>query len=122
MARLNIEARLHRYINGSKKYKEVVWVRHYARIETAASAANTFLMFSGQTGDVIEFTLKINGLQVGTVRFTAKNKTEFEWNRTEAAKLRNKHLMEKGDKNSLRNYKSFDTLMRESLTTSTKSH
>ena len=91
-------------------------------IETAAAAANTFLMFSGQTGDVIEFVLKINGLQVGTVRFTAKNKIEFEWNRTEAAKLRNKYLLDKGDKNSLLNYKSFDTLMRESLTTSTKSH
>lgn len=105
MARLNIEARLHRYVNGSTRFKEVIWVRHYARIETAAGAATTFLMFSGQTGDLIEFSLKINGLQVGTVRLTPSGKIETIWNSKEANKLRNKYLMDKGDKNSLLNYK-----------------
>lgn len=105
MARLNIEARLHRLQEGSTRYREVVWTRHYARVETAAAAAMTYLMFSGQVGDIIEFSLKINGLQVGTVRLTPSMKIETIWNRTEANKLRNRHMMEKSDKNSLVNYK-----------------
>lgn len=90
MARLNIEAHLHRY---EGKTREVFWVRHYARIETAIRRCTEYLILEGEVGDTIEFVLKINGLQVGTIRYTAVSKLDIVWNNTEAKKLRNKKLM-----------------------------
>jgi hypothetical protein len=89
MARLNIEGHLHRLVHGRHTF---VWTRHYARIETAVQRCTAFLMLDGEVGDIIEFTLKINGYQVGTIRLKATGKMEVVWNRKEADKARNAAL------------------------------
>lgn len=105
MARLNIEAHLHRFVAGSTRFREVVQVRHYARVETAMRCAMEYLMFSGEVGDIMVFVLKKNGLEVGTMRLKANCKLDIVWNDKEANKLRNRTMMAKSDRNSLVNYK-----------------
>lgn len=90
MARLNIEGHLHRLVHGKREH---VWIRHYARIETAVQRCTAFLMLDGEVGDVIEFTLKVNGYQVGTVRLKATGKMEVVWNRNDIGKIKNKLLL-----------------------------
>lgn len=89
MARLNIEGHLHRRVNGRLL---PAWTRHYATIDTAITRCTTWMLINGEVGDIIEFTLKINGMQVGTIRMRADGKVVTEWNSDEAAKLRNMGL------------------------------
>lgn len=97
MARFNIEAHLHRLV-GRSDFRTVVWIRRYARIETAIRKATEFLIVEGEVGDLIEFVLRINGMQVGTVRRSATGKLEVLWNNSEAKKLRNASMtIRKGD-------------------------
>ena len=110
MARLNIEAHLHRFVNGSSKFREVVWVRHYKNLDTATSRGMFFLLTEGEVGDVIEYTLKINGYQVGTMKYHATGKVTTIWNKTAADKLRNKKMMDKANPDSLLNYLSANAL------------
>lgn len=94
MAKFNIEAHLHRY-EGRSKVRTVVWIRRYARIATAIRRCSEFLVEEGAVGDLIEFTLRINGYQCGTIRLTAKGTMETLWNDKVPNKLKNKKLVEK---------------------------
>jgi hypothetical protein len=91
MARLNIEGHLHRLVHHNRR--EQIWTRHYARIETAIQRCTLFLMMDGHVGDLIEFTVKINGYQVGTIRLKATGKIEVNWNRDPDGKDRNTKLL-----------------------------
>ena len=91
MAKLNIEGHLHRLVNGRREY---MWTRHYARIETAVHRCTTFLILEGEVGDVIEFTLKINGYQVGTIRLQATGKMQVLWNDDHVNKKKNMLLLQ----------------------------
>lgn len=90
MARINIEGHLHRMVMG---HRELVWTRHYARIETAVQRCTAYLILDGEVGDVIEFTLKVNGYQVGTIRMKATGKMEVLWNDDYVSKKKNKDLL-----------------------------
>lgn len=90
MARLHIEGHLHRLTKGGRTF---IWTRHYARIETAVHRCTTFLILEGEIGDVIEFTLKKNGYQVGTVRLKATGKIEVLWNDDHVTKKKNQLLL-----------------------------
>ena len=92
MAKFNIQAHLHRLERGGSR---TVWIRQYARIETAVRRCTEYLIIEGEVGDLIEFVLKINGYQVGTIRMKATGKMEVLWNDTEAKRERNKRLLEK---------------------------
>jgi hypothetical protein len=100
MAKFNIEAHLHRF---SGTVRRVAWIRYYARIETAVRRCSEFLVVEGEVGDIIEFTLKINGYQVGTIQLKATGKINVLWNDTEAKKLQNKHLLEMSQKEQTKN-------------------
>lgn len=78
MAKFNIDATLHRF--GKGKVKLQVWTRRYARIETAIRRCSEFMVLEGEVGDVIEFYLRLNGYQVGTVRLTATGRLDIVWN------------------------------------------
>lgn len=90
MARYNIHAHLHRLTKSGLK---PVWVRYYARIETAVRRCTEYLILEGEVGDVIEFVLKINGYQVGTIRLKSTGKMDVCWNDDEAQKSRNRLLL-----------------------------
>lgn len=92
MAKFNIEAHLHR---SAKGLRETVWVRHYARIETAVRRCTEYLVLDGEVGDIIEFVLKLNRYQVGTIRLTATGSMTVIWNDTEAKRERNKYYFQK---------------------------
>lgn len=93
MAKFNIEAHLHRLVGNSMRVRETVWIRRYHRIETATRKATEFLICEGQVGDVIEFVLMKNDMQVGTVQYKASGKIIVLWNDDEAKKLRNRELL-----------------------------
>jgi hypothetical protein len=91
MARFNIQAHLHRVEKG---YLQPVWVRYYARIETAIRRCTEYLIIEGEVGDIIEFVLKLNGYQVGVIKLKATGKIDVVWNDTEAKRERNKRMFE----------------------------
>lgn len=91
MAAFNIDALLHR--RTSQNTTTAVWVRHYARIETAIKRCMEYLIFEGEVGDVIEFTLRRNFMQVGTIRMKASGGVEIVWNTTEAKRLKSEQLL-----------------------------
>lgn len=78
MAKFNIDATLHRLGKGKIKFE--VWTRRYARIETAVRRCTEFMVLEGEVGDVIEFYLRLNGYQVGTVRMMATGRLDVVWN------------------------------------------
>ena len=78
MAKFNIDGILHRRVD--KSHKVVAWVRRYARIETAVRRCTEFLILEGEVGDVIEFVLRLNGYQVGTIRMAATGRMVVVWN------------------------------------------
>lgn len=90
MPRFNIQGHLHRMKNGHHLF---VWTRNYARIETAVRRCTEFLILEGEVGDIIEFTLKVNGYQVGTIRLKATGKMEVLWNDSEVKKVKNDSLL-----------------------------
>ena len=77
MAKFNIDAVLHR--RHGRAHTKVVWTRRYARIETAVRRCTEFLVLDGEVGDVIEFVLRINGWQVGTIRVKANGCMQVDW-------------------------------------------
>ncbi len=77
MAKFNIEAILHRRKKNNETY--VVWTRLYARIETAVRRCTEIMVLEGEVGDVIEFTLRLNGWQIGTIRMRANGKMQVDW-------------------------------------------
>lgn len=96
MSTLHIQATLHRRV--SKNRLAPVWTRRYARIETATAKAMEYLMFAGAVGDVIEFHLRRNSMQVGTIRMMASGKVDIIWNTTEAMRLKSEHILKRGQK------------------------
>ena len=90
--RYNIEARLHRYL-GRDRNRTLIWVRHYARVETAVARCSTFMIDEGKVGDVIEFTLKKNGDQVALIYMPLLGEMKTNWNRSEAKRLRSAAIM-----------------------------
>ena len=78
MAKFNIDAVLHR--KDGKTHTIVVWTRLYARIETAIRRCTEYLIIEGEVGDVIEFVLRKNGYQVGTIRMAATGRMVVVWN------------------------------------------
>ena len=93
MARYNIEAHLHRF-EGKNKRRTVTWIRYYHRIETAVQRGMRFLMEEGEVGDIIEFVLKINSDQRGTLQYHATGRVTVTWNDDQARRFRNKMLLE----------------------------
>ena len=87
MTTLYINAQLiHRVpVNGVK----FAWTRRYKDITTAAAKAMALLIRDGYVGDVIEFSLRINGMQIGAMRMTAAGKVITTWDSAEAAKIIN---------------------------------
>jgi hypothetical protein len=85
MTTLYINAQLiHRNpVNGVK----FAWTRRYKDITTAAAKAMALLIRDGYVGDVIEFTLRVNGMHVGAMKMTAAGKVITTWDSEEAAKL-----------------------------------
>lgn len=77
MAKFNIDAILHR--RHGRSSTRVVWVRRYARIETAVRRCTEFMVLDGEVGDTIEFVLRINGWQVGTIRMKANGTMQVDW-------------------------------------------
>jgi hypothetical protein len=91
MAR-HISVTLHR-LHG--KTLRPVWTRKYARIDTAIPRMSLYLALEGEVGDVVEFHLTTNGMQVGTMRLRATGVLETIWNKTEADHMRNLDLFNK---------------------------
>lgn len=96
MSTLHIEATLHSRASKTRFIR--VWTRRYARIETATAKAMEYLMFAGAVGDVIEFHLRRNSMQVGTIRMMASGKVDIIWNTTEAMRLKSEHILKRGQK------------------------
>lgn len=72
-----IGAELHRLGRGKKTIK--IWSRHYARLNTAIRKACEIMLEDGEVGDLIEIFYKQTGLQIGTVRMTARGKVEMQY-------------------------------------------
>ena len=87
MAKFNIDARLHR--KDGKTHTITVWTRMYARIETAIRRCTEYLIIEGEVGDVIEFCLRKNGYQVGTIRMSATGRMIVVWNDRKFLKVKN---------------------------------
>ena len=77
MAKFNIEAIWHRRV-GSRKTK-VFSKRLFARIETAVRRCAELMILDGQVGDVIEFVLRKNSWQVGTISMKADGSMKVDW-------------------------------------------
>lgn len=73
----NIDAIMHRR---KRNGTQILWVRRYSCIENAMRRATEILMVDGCVGDLIEFTLRTNGLQVGTIRMHAAGNISIQWN------------------------------------------
>lgn len=100
MQRFNVDGILHRR-DGNKLV--VFWVRSYARIETAVRRCTEYLILEGQVGDVIEFVLKINGMQVGTIKMSASGKMSVVWNDTEAKRLKSEQILARAEETTMPN-------------------
>ena len=81
MATFKIDAHLHRFVGKNVK-RTVIWVRRYARVETAARRAIVFLMLEGEVGDMIECVTRVSGYQCCVVKMTADSKITVIWNRS----------------------------------------
>lgn len=81
----NIIAVLHhkKPVDGSKKG----WTRRYKDIRTAAAKCQTYLITSGYVGDVVEFVLIINQMQVGAMKMTARGELITTWDTVVAKRL-----------------------------------
>lgn len=86
MAALYIRALYHRR-NEKGSGTRTLWTRRYRDITTAAAKATSYLIVNGCVGDVIEFTLVINEMQIGAMKMTSSGKLHTEWNPAEASAL-----------------------------------
>lgn len=58
---------------------QTVWVRRYARIDSAIPRAVQLAILEGQPGDVVEFARAVTSLQIGTVRLSVGGKLTASW-------------------------------------------
>lgn len=79
----NIVATLHRRVGESNR-TQVLWTRHYARVENALRRATELFYLEGQVGDVLEFALTTNGMQLGTIKMHTEGRLVTQWIKPEA--------------------------------------
>jgi metal-responsive CopG/Arc/MetJ family transcriptional regulator len=58
---------------------KIVWVRRYARIDTAIRRCTQLAVLEGQPKDVMEMAHNISGRQLGTIKLHTGNKLTAQW-------------------------------------------
>jgi len=53
--------------------------RYYALAENAVKAVSLWAVTDGHVGDVIEVTHRYTGLQIGTIKVTARGRLDSQW-------------------------------------------
>lgn len=69
--------------------RKPVWVRYYARLDTAVRKSVHLAVLEGEPGDVIEFSSRQFGYQIGTVVIHVLGRLTVSWDKqflTEALK------------------------------------
>lgn len=72
MAERNIVAALHRG-------EHIVWIRRYARIDTAVPRCTQLALLEGHPRDVVELSHAHTGMQLGTITLHVNNKLTASW-------------------------------------------
>lgn len=72
-----IGAQLHRY--SSRGRGGLLWTRSYAKVENAVRKACILILIDGEVGDVIAIYDKHTGLELVTIRMTAKRQMSLVW-------------------------------------------
>jgi hypothetical protein len=73
-----ILAILHRRLTPHARGTEILWTRHYVRLENAIRRAVELAVLEGEPGDVIEFALA-SGAQLGTVKLHTAGELTARW-------------------------------------------
>lgn len=74
----HIVATLHRRVGESNR-TQALWTRHYTRVENALRRATELFYLEGQPGDVMEFALITNGMQLGTIKMHTAGRLVTQW-------------------------------------------
>lgn len=59
--------------------KKTVWVRRYARIDTAIRRGTQLTVLDGQPRDVMEMSHAVSGRQLGTIKLQVGNTITTSW-------------------------------------------
>lgn len=59
--------------------KELVWKRYYARIDTAVRRSVQVAMLEAYPGEVVEFSSRDFGYQIGTVKMQTMGRIQVDW-------------------------------------------
>lgn len=61
------------------RYLYPVWTRHYARIDSAMKRVMELFVIEGEPGDVVEFSHKVTGMQIGTMKMHVMGTVTATW-------------------------------------------